>query len=149
MATPTTHSGSTAHQDAHAHGGHGHGHDDHGHGHGDAHGHGHGIGHVLPLKVLIGTWAALMFLTVLTVTVRSIDLGANLNLALAMLIATVKATLVCLFFMHLRYDNRFHSIVFISAIILALLFVSFALMDSTQYQTDAVWAKDDLSPLPY
>ena len=150
MASPTQHTGSTAHKDTHAHAGHGHGHDDHGHGHGDGHGgHGHGIGHVLPLKVLVGTWGALMVLTVVTVAVRSIDLGANLNLMVAMLIATVKATLVCLYFMHLRYDNRFHSIVFISAILLALLFVSFALMDSTQYQTDAIWAKDDLSPIPY
>ena len=150
MASPTQHSGSTAPKGAHAHAGQGHGHDDHGHGHGDAHGgHGHGIGHVLPLKVLLGTWGALMVLTVLTVTVRSIDLGASLNLMIAMLIATVKATLVCMFFMHLRYDNRFHSIVLMSAIVLGLLFVGFALMDSTQYQTDAIWAKDDLSPIPY
>jgi len=143
VAAPTQHSASAAHahEDAHAHEGE-HGHDDHGHGHG-------GIGHVLPLKVLFGTWGTLMVLTVLTVTVRSIDLGANINLMIAMLIATVKATLVCLYFMHLRYDNRFHSIVFMSAILLALLFVSFTLMDSTQYQTDAIWGKDDLSPLPY
>jgi cytochrome c oxidase subunit 4 len=148
LATPTQHSGSTVQKDAHAHAEHGHGHDDHGHG--EAHGgHGHGIGHALPLKVLFGTWGVLMVLTVLTVAVRSIDLGANLNLTIAMLIATVKATLVCLFFMHLRYDNRFHSIVLMSAIVLGLLFVGFALMDSTQYQTDAIWAKDDLSPIPY
>jgi cytochrome c oxidase subunit 4 len=147
VATSIQHSSSAPHSDAHGHG-HGHGPDDaHGDGHGD--GHGHGIGHVLPLKILFGTWGALMVLTVLTVTVRSIDLGANLNLAIAMLIATVKAVLVCMFFMHLRYDNRFHTVVFLSAIVLALLFVSFALMDSTQYQTDAIWQKDDLSPTPY
>lgn len=145
MASPTQHSGSTAHEDAHA----GHGHGDHGHGHDGHGGHGHGIGHVLPLRVLFGTYGALMVLTVVTVAVTRVDLGANLNLMVAMLIATVKATLVCLYFMHLRYDNRFHSIVFISAILLALLFVSFALMDSTQYQTEAVWAADDLSPTPY
>ncbi len=56
---------------------------------------------------------------------------------------------MCLYFMHLRYDKLFHTVVFISAILLATLFVSFALMDSTQYQTDVSWAKDDLSPVPY
>jgi cytochrome c oxidase subunit 4 len=138
---------STEHSDPHSHGPgaeHGHG---HGHGHGD--GHGHGMSHVLPLRVLVGTWAVLMVLTVLTVTVTSIDLGANLNLLVAMVIATVKATLVCLYFMHLRYDKLFHTVVFVSAILLALLFVSFTLMDSTQYQTDVTWAPDDLSPAPY
>ena len=107
------------------------------------------MSHVLPLRVLVGTWAVLMVLTVLTVTVTSIDLGANLNLLVAMVIATIKATLVCLYFMHLRYDKLFHTVVFVSAILLALLFVSFTLMDSTQYQTDVTWAPDDLSPAPY
>jgi cytochrome c oxidase subunit IV len=136
------------HTDSHGHAGsHGDGHDDHGHGHG--HGDDHGAGHVLPMKVLLGTWGALMVLTVVTVTVRSIDLGADLNLLVAMIIATVKATLVCLYFMHLRYDKMFHTVVFISAILLATLFVTFTLMDGSQYQSDVTWEKDDLSPTPY
>ena len=135
---------STEHSDPHSHGHEGE------HGHGD--GHGHGMSHVLPMKVLLGTWGALMVLTVLTVAVAKLpifDFGASPNLLIAMVIATVKATLVCLYFMHLRYDKLFHTVVFISAILLATLFVSFALMDSTQYQTDVSWAKDDLSPVPY
>jgi cytochrome c oxidase subunit IV len=135
---------STEHSDPHSHGHEGE------HGHGD--GHGHGMSHVLPMKVLLGTWGALMVLTVLTVAVAKLpifDFGASPNLLIAMVIATVKATLVCLYFMHLRYDKMFHTVVFISAILLATLFVSFALMDSTQYQTDVSWAKDDLSPVPY
>ncbi len=138
---------STEHSDPHSQGHEGE------HGHGDGHGgHGHGMSHVLPMKVLLGTWGALMVLTVLTVAVAKLpifDFGASPNLLIAMVIATVKATLVCLYFMHLRYDKLFHTVVFISAILLATLFVSFALMDSTQYQTDVSWAKDDLSPVPY
>ncbi len=110
------------------------------------------MSHVLPLKVLFATWGTLMVLTVLTVAVAKLsvfDFGANINLMIAMAIATVKATLVCLYFMHLRYDKLFHTVVFISAILLATLFVSFTLMDSTQYQTDVKWAPDDLSPTPY
>ncbi len=136
---------STEHSDPHSHGHEGE------HGHGDGHG-GHGMSHVLPMKVLLGTWGALMVLTVLTVAVAKLpifDFGASPNLLIAMVIATVKATLVCLYFMHLRYDKMFHTVVFISAILLATLFVTFTLMDSTQYQTDVSWAKDDLSPVPY
>jgi cytochrome c oxidase subunit IV len=139
---------STEHTDPHSHGHAAHGE----HGHGEGHGHGHGTSHVLPMKVLLGTWGTLMVMTVLTVAVAKLpifDFGASINLLIAMVIATFKATLVCLYFMHLRYDKLFHTVVFISAILLATLFVSFALMDSTQYQTDVTWAPDDLSPAPY
>jgi cytochrome c oxidase subunit 4 len=113
------------------------------------HGHDHGFGHVATPKVLLGTWAILMILTVVTVLAIRVDLGANWNLVLAMVIATVKATLVCLYFMHLRYDRLFHTVVFISAILLATLFVTFSLMDSHQYQPDVAWEKDEQSPAPY
>ena len=102
---------------------HAHAHDDH-----------HGISHVAPVKVLLGTWIALMILTVITVGATKIDLGASYNLALAMAIAVVKATLVVLFFMHLRYDKLFHSVLVVGGILAAALFVGFALMDSNQYQ---------------
>ena len=110
------------------------------------------MSHVLPMRVLLATWGSLVVLTVVTVAVarlHTFDFGANINLIIAMVIATVKATLVCLFFMHMRYDKKFHAVVFVSAILLATLFVSFTLMDSMQYQTDVRWAHDDLSPAPY
>lgn len=123
---------------------HDHAHDEH---HDD---HGHGLGHVASKRVLFGTWGTLMVLTVVTVAASRIHLGsAAINLAVAMLIATIKASLVCIFFMHLKYDKRFHAIVFLSAVLLASLFVTFTLMDSGQYQEDVKWQKDDLSPAPY
>ena len=65
-------------------------------------------------------WAALMVFTLITVVTGQIDMGA-VNLPLAMVIATTKATLVLLFFMHL-YDegvvNRM--ILFISVFFVAL-----------------------------
>ena len=96
--------------------------------------HGHGIAHVAASKVLLGTWVALMILTIITVTATKIDLGPSYNLALAMAIAVVKATLVVLFFMHLRYDKVFHSVLVVGGLLAAALFVGFALMDSSQYQ---------------
>ena len=105
------------------------------------------LGHVASKKVLFGTWGTLMVLTVVTVLASKVDFGAaELNLLIAMVIAIVKATLVCLFFMHLKYDKLFHSVVFVSAILLATLFVTFALMDSNQYQVDVYWQHTDHQP---
>jgi cytochrome c oxidase subunit 4 len=112
----------------------------HGHAHAKGHDDGHhGIAHVATVKVLLGTWIALMVLTIITVSATKIDLGTNYNLALAMAIAVIKATLVVLFFMHLRYDKLFHSVLVIGGILAAALFVGFALMDSGQYQHTIIW----------
>lgn len=99
----------------------------------------HGFSHVASKKVLLGTFSALIFLTFITVAATSIDLGPKLNLVLAMVIATIKAGLVCAFFMHLIYDKLIHSVAFLGALLFAILFVSFTLMDSTQYQQDVIW----------
>lgn len=99
----------------------------------------HGISHVAAARVLLATGGSLLVLTLVTVLATKIDFGANINLALAMVIAVTKATLVILFFMHLRYDRLFHSVVFVSAILAAALFVGFTLMDSGQYQQTNIW----------
>ncbi len=121
-------------------------HDDHGtHGHGDdGHGddHGHGLSHVASTKVLLGTFGALMVLTIMTVAATMVDLGSSMNLLVAMIVATIKAGLVCMFFMHLRYDKVMHTVAFLAALLFALLFVSFALMDSSEYQQDIVWVEE-------
>ena len=125
-----------------AHGHDDHGHDDHGH---DDHGHddhGHGLSHVASTKVLLGTFGALMVLTIITVAATMVDLGSSMNLLVAMVVATIKAGLVCMFFMHLRYDKVMHTVAFLSALLFALLFVSFALMDSSEYQQDIVWVEE-------
>lgn len=110
--------------------------------------HGHGLSHVATVKVLLGTWIALMILTLLTVTATKIDLGTNYNLAVAMAIAVIKATLVVLFFMHLRYDKLFHTVLVIGGLLAASLFVGFALMDSGQYQQTIIWDTDSPPPAP-
>ncbi|HSB21433.1 MAG TPA: cytochrome C oxidase subunit IV family protein [Anaeromyxobacteraceae bacterium] len=91
--------------------------------------------HALPAPVLVATAAALMALTVLTVVASRIDLGA-FNVVLALAIAGLKASLVALFFMHLRYENRFSSVVFVTAVFFAVLLVGLVVFDTTQYQPD-------------
>lgn len=91
--------------------------------------------HVLPPSVLLGTAGVLLALTAVTVAVARVDLGAA-NVAVALGIATVKATLVALYFMHLRYEHRFHVVVLAGAALFAVLLAAFVLFDTGQYQPD-------------
>ena len=89
--------------------------------------------HIVPPKVLLGVWGALMVLTVVTVAVTWVDLG-KLNLLVALTIATVKAGLVALYFMRLRWDRPFNGVVFLIAIVTVFLFITVVLLDTTAYQ---------------
>ena len=93
--------------------------------------------HVVPVKVLLGVWAALMLLTFVTVAATWVDLG-EMNLALALAIATVKATIVALYFMHLRWDKPMNAVVFVTAIGFVLLFVLIAILDTKSYAPDMI-----------
>jgi cytochrome c oxidase subunit 4 len=66
-------------------------------------------------------WAALTFLTAVTVWVSYFDFGA-FNLVVAMTVAVIKASLVCLFFMHLKYDNKINAVVFLSSLVFLSIF---------------------------
>jgi cytochrome c oxidase subunit 4 len=89
--------------------------------------------HVVPVWILLAVFASLLVLTVITVAVVQVDLG-RLNIWIAMGVATIKATLVALYFMHLRYDNKFNMLIFLACFLFVALFVGFAMMDSKEYQ---------------
>ena len=93
--------------------------------------------HVASVKLLLGVWIALMIGTWLTVAASNVDLG-SLNIWLGLAIATAKALLVGLYFMHLRWDKPFNAFVFLSAFFFLFLFIGFAMMDSAQYQPDLI-----------
>ena len=97
----------------------------------------HSSSHVVPFWTLARVFAALVALTVLTVAVTHVDLGRAALLA-ALGIATVKATLVLLFFMHLRWDRPFNGALFVTTLLFVALFISFVLMDSAAYRGDLV-----------
>ena len=61
--------------------------------------------HVVPRRVYFAVFAALMALTLITIQAARIDLGP-LNAVVALGIAAAKATLVVLFFMHVRYGSK-------------------------------------------
>ena len=62
-------------------------------------------GHISPKKTYYVIFGSLMVLTTITVIVAFVNLGA-LNFPVALGIAIVKATLVVLFFMHVKYSSR-------------------------------------------
>ena len=97
--------------------------------------HGAEAPHALPARVLLGTFAALVALTVVTVISSRMDLG-KFNVVLALAIASLKATLVAMFFMHLRYEHRFKAVIFVTGVFFAALFVGFVVFDTVQYQPD-------------
>jgi cytochrome c oxidase subunit 4 len=106
-------------------------------GHGNAGAHAdHGLAHTTPVSLLFGILGALMALTVLTVSVTSFDLGAQGNLVVAMVIATVKAALVVAFFMHLVWDKKLHLILFLTSVLFLILFLSLSVNDRGEYQPD-------------
>ena len=71
--------------------------------------------HIIPLKIYINVIAGLLVLTVITVAAAQVDFGV-LNVLIAMGIATVKASLVLLYFMHLKYDDKLFLVIFLTGV---------------------------------
>lgn len=88
--------------------------------------HGH---HIIPLKVYWAVFGGLILLTLTTTEVASLDLG-GLNVPVALLIAGMKATLVVLFFMALRYDKKVNAMIFSIGLLFVLVFIGFTLLDT-------------------
>jgi len=89
--------------------------------------------HISSIRLIVVVWIALMIGTWLTVTATYFDLGA-LNIWIGLAIATVKAALVGLYYMHLRWDKPFNAFVFLSAFLFLGLFIGIAMMDTGQNQ---------------
>lgn len=88
------------------------------------HGHGHGEtahGHTVSYGTYIMVWLGLVALTAITVTIAGIQLG-SLTLIAAMLIATVKTTLVGYHFMHVRFDNVIIKVFILVCLVIFLTF---------------------------
>ena len=99
-------------------------------------------GHAVPHKMLIATCIALLLLTAITVWSSKIDFNElqmpEMNIIIAIGIATFKVSLVGLIFMHLRWDRSFTAFIFVASILLVGLFISFAMMDTKEYQPEVI-----------
>ena len=85
-------------------------------------------GHVVSKKLYILIFLALIGLTALTTGVAFIDLG-KWNTVAALAIAVCKASLVALFFMHLRWSSGLMRIVMLAAFVWFAILVSLTLSD--------------------
>jgi cytochrome c oxidase subunit 4 len=87
--------------------------------------------HISSVKLYVGIWLALMAGTILTVVVAGINLGP-LNPVMALAIATTKAVLVVLFFMHVKYAHeKLTKLVIVTAIFFFLILLALTMADYT------------------
>ena len=86
--------------------------------------------HISSYAEHFGTWIALCVLTLMTVfiSVFGADLG-SLTVATAMLIATVKALAVALYFMHLKYEPKIYRAWIIVVMALLVFFIVMVILD--------------------
>ena len=91
-------------------------------GHGEAE-HSHGS-----MKMYAAVLGALLVLTVITVGASYLDFGSG-NIVVAVFIATIKASLVALFFMHLKDDKPVNAMILLSCFMFLGLLLTFCLID--------------------
>jgi cytochrome c oxidase subunit 4 len=91
--------------------------------------------HVVPPKVLLIVYGALLVLTFITVKVTDFEMG-NFNIWVALFVALLKASVVALYFMHLRWDSPFNAIILIGALFFVVIFIGVAVLDSREYKVN-------------
>lgn len=73
---------------------------------------------------------ALLVLTVITVLAAGINFGApSVNVVVALAIASIKGSLVALFFMHLKDDHPVNAVIFSTGLAMLAIFLIFCLID--------------------
>jgi cytochrome c oxidase subunit 4 len=83
---------------------------------------------IVPKKIFLRVWVALLVLLLLTWGLARINLG-NFNAVAALTIACVKMVLVLLYFMHLRYKSRLTWVFAAAGFIWLLIMVDLTLSD--------------------
>ena len=85
--------------------------------------------HISSVKLYVFIWLTLLAGTALTVVAAHLDLGP-FNAAVALAIATTKATLVVLFFMHVKYTHeKLTKMVIATAIFFFLILLALSMAD--------------------
>ena len=88
--------------------------------------------HVSSRRTLLGVFAALVALTLITVGVAGAASDAW-EIWIALGIASVKTFLVATYFMHLKYDNPFHALLLVAGVGFVALFLALTLADAQSY----------------
>lgn len=90
--------------------------------------HDHAEVHIAPVKAYVGIFLTLVCLTLITVAVSHLNMY-KFTIFVAMLIATVKATLVLLYFMHIRYEKALYAYMIAAVLATYGIFVALTFLD--------------------
>ena len=72
--------------------------------------------HIVPVRIYLMIFFVLLVGTALTVAAAFVDFPWRFNTIVALTIATIKATFVVLYFMHVRYSARLVWVIVIAAL---------------------------------
>ena len=84
--------------------------------------------HVLPDILFIQVWVGLLILTSVTVA-GSVYFPGKIGILIAMVVTPIKAALILMFFMHLRYEKKGFTIMFLVAVGVLGIFIGLTLID--------------------
>ena len=85
--------------------------------------------HIVPVRIYITIFFVLLVGTALTVMAAFIDFPWRLNTVVALTIATIKATFVVLYFMHVRYSSRLIWVIVAAALFWMAIMFAFTFSD--------------------
>ena len=84
--------------------------------------------HIIPDGVFIQVWIALLILTGLTVG-ASVYYPGRIGVAVAMIVTPLKAALILMYFMHLKYEKKVFVIMFLAAMGIFGVFLGLTFID--------------------
>jgi len=84
--------------------------------------------HTVPASLYVKVWVALVILTGITVGVSFLDMQ-KFTVFTAMLVASVKASLVLLYFMHILYEKKIYAIMVITVFAVYAIFIILTFTD--------------------
>jgi|SRR5581483_8202557 len=88
--------------------------------------------HIVSSKTYYTIWIILLVLTAVTAWIATVDLRPPLNTIVALLIASGKATIVVLFFMHVKYTSeKLTKTVLVAAVFWLLILLALSMADYT------------------
>ncbi|MCB1182560.1 cytochrome C oxidase subunit IV family protein [bacterium] len=90
-----------------------------------AHAHDH---HIVPVSVFAWVWVALLVLTAITVG-ASVYYPGHVGILVAMIVTPIKAALILMYFMHLKYEKKVFVIMFLTAIGIFAIFLGLTFFD--------------------
>jgi cytochrome c oxidase subunit IV len=85
--------------------------------------------HIVPVRIYITIFIVLLVGTALTVMAAFVDFPWRLNTIVALTIATIKATFVVLYFMHVRYSSRLIWVILAAALFWMAILFAFTFSD--------------------